>query len=101
MTERFENNYYLLSFLLAALRFERFFASEGLEVVDVLEMTVAGLAMWNSLESSSGSTSVVVAESLPAVAAGFAAGLAAMFSLDLDLMRWRSLVRDIFRWLDE
>ena len=35
-----------LSFLLPELRLDKFLASEGLEVVDGLEMTVAGLAMW-------------------------------------------------------
>jgi hypothetical protein len=89
---------YLLSFL---LRFDRFFGSDGLDVADGFEMTVAGLAMWNSLESSSGRTSVVVvvavAESRPPVAAG----CEAMFSRDRDLIRWRSLVRDILRWFDE
>jgi hypothetical protein len=88
---------YLLSFL---LRFDRFFGSDGLDVADGFEMTVAGLAMWNSLESSSGRTSVVVVvdvESRPPVAAG----CEAMFSRDRDLIRWRSLVRDILRWFDE
>jgi hypothetical protein len=87
---------YLLSFL---LRFDRFLGSDGLDVADGFEMTVAGLAMWNSLESSSGRTSVVVvvAECRPPVAAG----CEAMFSRDRDLIRWRSLVRDILRWFDE
>ena len=78
---------YLLSFLLPVLRFETFFESEGLDVVDVFEMTVAGLAMWYSLKSSPGTTRVV--ESLPPPDAE-------MFSLDLDLIRCRSFVRDIF-----
>ena len=55
-------------------------------MADVFEMTVAGLAMWYSLTSSPGTTRVV--ESLPPDAE--------MFSLDLDLIKWRSLVRDIF-----
>ena len=52
------------------------------------------LAMWNSRESSTGRTRVV--ERRPPTSPG-----PAMFSRDRDLIKWRSLVSDIFRWLEE